>query len=253
MRRTTRTMRGLLAVLAGVACLGAVAYAATPHPHGPTPGSAPKAERSQGVASLPKPKITMHPDKLATSTNAKFAFTVRSGKPRFQCHLDGRPWSVCQAPVSFSKLAAGSHSFSVRSTGPRGKHSKTARFRWQVLEPKDFSITPQLGGLGALYPGAPAQALPLTLTNPNPVPILITSLQVRATADPPGCGSAENLVLSGSSASSTAPIKVPANGTVSLPAPGATAPSIQLRDLPVSQDACQRAQFPLSFSGTARG
>lgn len=249
--RTTRTMRGLLAVLAGVAGLGAVAYAATPR--SPNPGSAPKAERSQGVASLPKPKITMHPDKLATSTNAKFAFTVRSGKPRFQCRLDGRPWSACQAPVSFGKLAAGSHSFSVRSAGPRGKHSKTARFRWQVLEPKDFSITPQLGGLGALYPGAPAQALPLTITNPNSVPILVTSLQVKATADPPGCGSAENLVLSGSSASSAAPIKVPASGSVSLPAPGASAPSIQLRDLPVSQDACQRAQFPLAFSGTARG
>jgi len=85
------------------------------------------------------------------------------------------------------------------------------------------------------------------------VPILVTSLQVRATADPPGCGSTENLVLSGSSASSAAPIKVPANGSVSLPAPGASAPSIQLRDLPVSQDACQRAQFPLAFSGTARG
>ncbi|HEX4463962.1 MAG TPA: hypothetical protein VH042_04900 [Solirubrobacterales bacterium] len=252
--RTTRTTRGLLAVLVGIAAgLGAVAYAAAPHHEGPTPGSAPKAERSQGVASLPKPKITMHPEKLATSTNAKFSFTVRAGKPRFQCRLDGRPWSACQAPASFSKLAAGSHSFSVRSSGPRGKHSKTARFRWQVLEPKDFSIVPQLGGLGALYPGAPAQALPLTLTNPNPVPILVTSLQVRATADPPGCGSAENLVLNGSSASSAAPIKVPANGSVSLPAAGASAPSIQLRDLPVSQDACQRAQFPLAFSGTARG
>jgi hypothetical protein len=249
-----RTTRGvLLTLLAVIVGLGAVAYAATPKKHNPTPGSTSKAGRSQGTGSLPKPKITMHPDKQATSTNAKFGFTAGSGKPRFQCRLDGRPWSACQPPVSFSKLAAGSHSFSVRSVGPRGKHSKAARFRWQVLEPKDFSITPQLAGLGALYPGAPAQALPLTITNPNSVPILVTSLQVRATADPPGCGSAENLVLSGSSASSTAPIKVPANGTVSLPAPDASAPSIQLRDLPVSQDACRRAQFPLAFSGIARG
>jgi hypothetical protein len=195
----------------------------------------------------------MHPDKLATSTNAKFSFAVRSGKLRFQCRLDGRPWGACRAPISFSKLAAGSHGFSVRSAGPRGKHSKAARFRWQVLEPKDFSITPRLENLGTLYPGAPAQALPLTIANPNPVPIFITGLQVRATADPPGCGSAENLVLNGSSASGAAPIEVPANGTVSLPAPGASAPSIQLRDLPVSQDACQRAPFPLAFSGTARG
>ena len=110
----------------------------------------------------------MHPDKLATSTNAKFGFTVRAGKPRFQCRLDGRPWSACQAPVSFSKLAAGSHSFSVRSVGPRGKHSKTARFRWQVLEPKDFSITPQLGGLGALYPGAPGSGAAADDHQPEP-------------------------------------------------------------------------------------
>jgi hypothetical protein len=246
-----RTMRGVLVVLASIAGLGAVAYAASPQ--SPNPGSAPKTERSQAVGSLPKPKITMHPDKLATSTNARFSFTVRAGKPRFQCRLDSRPWSPCQAPVSFSKLASGSHSFSVRSVGARKKHSKTTRFRWQVLEPKEFSITPRLGGLGALYPGAPAQALPLTITNPNPVPIFVTSLQVRATADPAGCGSAENLVLSGASASSAAPIEVPAGGSMSLPVPGASAPSIQLRDLPVSQDACQRAQFPLAFSGTARG
>ena len=246
-----RTMRGMLAVLAGIAGLGAVAYAATPQSS--RPGSASETKRSQAGGSLPKPKITMHPDKLATSTNAKFSFTVRTGKAHFQCRLDGRPWSACQAPLSFSKLTPGSHSFSVRSVGPRRKHSKTARFRWQVLEPKDFSITPRLGGLGALYPGAPAQALPLTITNPNPVPIFVTSLRVRAAADPPGCGSAENLVLGGSSASSAAPIEVPASGSVSLPAPGASAPTIQLRDLPVSQDACQRAQFPLAFFGTARG
>ncbi len=246
-----RTMRGMLAVLAAVAGLGAVAYAAGPH--GPTPGSALKKKRSRGGGSLPKPRITMHPDKLATSASAKFRFTARGHKRRFQCRLDGGHWRNCRAPVSYGKLTAGSHSFSVRSVSARKRHGKAARFRWQVLEAKNFSIAPQLGGLGALYPGAPAQALPLTISNPNPVPIYVTSLQVRATADPPGCGSAENLILSGSSASASAPIAVPANGSVSLPAAGASAPSIQLRDLPVSQDACRRAQFPLAFSGTARG
>lgn len=249
-----RATRGaLIALLAGVVGLGAVAYAAVPQKHDHTPGSAPKAERSQGVASLPKPMITMHPEKLATSTSAKFGFTVRSGKPRFQCKLDGRAWSACQAPVSYSKLAVGSHSFSVRSVGARKRHSKTARFRWQVLEPRDFSITPQLGSLVALFPGAPAQALPLTIANPNPVPILITSITVSASASPPGCASAENLILTGASASSANPIQVPANGSISLPGPGGSAPTIGLRDLPVSQDACQGTQFPLSFSGTARG
>jgi len=245
-----RTMRGVLAVLAGIAGLGAVAYAATPR--GNAPDSTVKP-RGQGTGSLPKPKITMHPDKLAVSTSAKFTFAGRGGKARFQCRLDGRSWSACQAPVTFSKLAPGSHSFSVRSAGARGRHSRAARFRWQVLEPKGFSIAPQLADLNPLLPGAPAQPLPLVIANPNPVPIFVTSLQVRATADPADCASAENLVLSESSASSGAPIKVPASGSVSLPAPGASAPSIQLRDLPVNQDACQRTRFPLAFSGTARG
>jgi hypothetical protein len=155
--------------------------------------------------------------------------------------------------VSYSKLAVGSHSFSVRSVGARRKHSKTARFRWQVLEPKNFTITPQLGSLGALFPGAPAQALPLTIANPNSVPILVTAITVSASASPPGCDSAENLILSGASASSANPIEVPANGSISLPGPKSSAPTISLRDLPVSQDACQGAQFPLAFSGTARG
>lgn len=249
-----RATRGvLLALLAGIIGLGAVAYAAVPQKQSPSPGSAPKPERSQGAGSLPKPKITMHPDKLATKTTAKFGFTVRGSKPRFQCKLDSRAWSACQTPVSYSKLAVGSHSFWVRSVGARKKYSQAARFRWQVLEPKDFSITPQLGGLGALFPGAPAQALPLTIANPNPVPILVTNITVSASASPPGCASGENLILGGASASSASPIQVPANGSVSLPGPGGSPPTIGLRDLPVSQDACQGAQFPLSFSGTARG
>jgi hypothetical protein len=246
-----RTARGVVAVLAAIAGLGAIAYAAAPR--GPTPGSTAKPERIQGAGSLPKPKITMHPNKLATSTRAKFDFGARAGKPRFQCRLDSRSWSTCQAPAVYTKLAVGSHSFSVRVLGARGRHGSAARFRWRVLEPMDFSIAPQLAALGALYPGAPAQALPLTITNPNPVPIFVTSLQVKSTADPAGCGSAENLLLSGSSASAATPIRVPAGGSLSLPAPGASAPSIQLRDLPVNQDACQRSQFSLSFSGTARG
>lgn len=245
-----RATRGVIALLAGIAGLSAVAYAAVPHGH--VHGSAPREERSRSVASLSRPKIAMHPDRLATSTSAKFSFAVRGGRPRFQCRLDNRPWTACRAPLSFVKLRVGSHSFSVRVTA-RGHHGKAVRFRWRVLKPMDFSITPRLAGLGALYPGAPAQALPLTIANPNPVPILVTSLQVRATSDPPGCGSAENLVLSDSSASSASPLEVPAGGSVSLPAPGVAAPSIQMRDLPVNQDACQRSRFPLAFSGTARG
>lgn len=246
-----RTTHGVLALLAGIVGLGAVAYAAAPDD--PTPRPTPTLERGGGNGPLPRPKITMHPDKLATTTSAKFGFAVRGRAPRFQCRLDGRSWTVCQAPVAFRRLTAGSHSFSVRVLAARGRHGKASSFRWRVLEPMNFSISPQLAGLGALYPGAPAQALPLTISNPNPVPIFVTSLTANATANPLGCPSVENLILIESSASSASPIKVPANGSLSLPGPAGAAPAIQLRDLPVSQDACQKVQFPLSFSGTARG
>ena len=116
-----------------------------------------------------------------------------------------------------------------------------------------FSIAPLLSSLSALHPGAPPTALPLVIANPNSVPIFVTGLSVTVTADPVGCASAENLVLGQSGASSAAPIEIPAGGSVSVPSPGASAPTIQLRDLPVNQDACQNARFPLEFSGSARG
>jgi hypothetical protein len=233
-----------------VGCLGAVAYAAAPH--GPA-GPAPSPERNQGAVPLPRPSITKHPDKLATSARAGFGFSAGGRALRFQCRLDGRAWTACRSPASYGKLRVGSHTFSVRALGRDGRHSRGARFRWRVLEPKDFSIEPQLGGLSALYPGAPPLALPLVIANPNPVPIFVTSLRASAAADPLGCTSADNLLLAGSSASPSAPIKVPAGKSVSLPSQGASAPTIQLRDLPVNQDTCQGARFPLSFSGEARG
>jgi hypothetical protein len=241
--------RGAFALVGIAGCFAAAAYAATPQV---LERPASDRERDGTGGSLPKPSITQHPDKLATSASAKFGFRVRSGKLRFQCRLDGRDWTACQAPVLFNKLAVGSHSFSVRVTA-RGRRGKPARFSWRVLQPKDFSIEPRLSGLGPLYPGAPPQPLPLVLSNPNPVPIIVTGLIARTTADPAGCASAQNLALSASSASKTSPIRVPANRSVSLPGPEGSPPAIRLRDLPVSQDACQRAQFPLAFSGTAKG
>jgi hypothetical protein len=197
--------------------------------------------------------ITQHPNKLATARGARFSFSARGRNPRFRCRLDSSAWSACQSPATFTKLVAGTHRFSVRTVGQGGSHSRATRFRWRVLEPKDFSIVPQLANFGALYPGAPPLPLPLTIANPNPVPILVTSLSAAASADPLGCISAENLAFTASSASSATPIRVPAGGSVTLPAPGASPPAIQLRDLPINQDGCQNAAFPLAFAGKARG
>ena len=104
---------------------------------------------------------------------------------------------------------------------------------------------------GRLYPGALPLGIPLTLSNPNSVPIHVTRVTVAVTSGPIGCDTATNARLQQSNASDAIPVEVPANGAVTLPAEGVSAPTIQLVDRPVNQDACTNATFPLRFSGSA--
>jgi hypothetical protein len=99
-----------------------------------------------------------------------------------------------------------------------------------------------------LYPGAAALAIPVKLTNPNSVPIFVTSLTVSFVA-PSGCSSAWFQIAQ--STISTTGVQVPANGSVTLPAPGATAPTIQMVDSHTLQDACKGANLTLSYTGSA--
>lgn len=244
--RASRPAAALLAALTG--CLGAVAYAATPR-HAAHPAA---GQGGSPAGALAKPTLQRHPGRLAVSAAATFSFRAK-GDPRLECRLDGRAWKGCRSPVAFAGLSAGSHRFAVRAIGSRGSHGGAARFRWRVLEPRDFSIAPRFGDLRALYPGAAPQPLPLTISNPNPVAIFVTSVTVATTGDPSSCRGADNLTLAPAGVSPSASLRVPPHGSVDLPAAGVAAPSIQLRDLPVNQDACQGATFPLAFSGSARG
>jgi len=253
---TTRAVPALVVVggcLAAVAAYAATGPASGAPPAGPS-GEALRRSAPQPASGRPsRPLLTRHPGKTSTSTTAGFSFRAPRGAPRFQCRFDGSRWKRCRAPYVLSGLAPGEHSFSVRAVDRRGRRSAATRFRWRLFEPKAFTVEPRLSSLGDLYPGAPAQVLPVVLKNPNPVPILVTGLRVAATADPEGCESAANLELTPSSVSPAAPLAVPAEGSASLPAPGASAPAIALRDLPVDQDACQGARFPLTFPGEAHG
>lgn len=238
----------MLLALALLAGLAAVAYAATPRGG----GSHGDGGRRPGAPRAWRAAIYRHPDRLSLSTDARLEFGAGRRAQRFQCRLDGSGWKACRTPLSLTALKPGRHSFAVRALDRRDRPSAAAGFRWRVLEPKNFAIVPP-ARIGALYPGAPATPLAVTIENPNPVPIFVTELRVSATDDPPGCASAENLSLLPAGLSKAAPLRVPAGGSASLPAPGASAPSIQLRNLPVNQDACQNARFPLAFSGKARG
>jgi Bacterial Ig-like domain len=199
----------------------------------------------------PAPRLTATPSDPTTATTATFAFTDGEPGVHYQCELDD-DWAPCTSPRTYSGLDTGRHSFSVRALDAAGNASRATSFSWTITRPsnRDFSISGNASAL--LYPGAPARPIALTLTNPNPVAIYVTSVQVAVTASTvAACSPATNLALTQSSASSAAPVRVPAGGSVTLPAQGATAPTIRMVNLPVNQDACKNARFTLSYSGSA--
>jgi hypothetical protein len=169
-------------------------------------------------------------------------------------------------------LAPGAHTFRVRARTRAGRLSRPASYTWTIgagtPSPPSTSSSPpsspsapaspagqsfSISGspTGALYPGGSPLTIPLTLRNPAGVPIDVTALTVAVTGSPAGCEGAQNLTVTQSGVSAAAPVVVPANGSVTLPAQGVSAPTIGLLDLPINQDACKGATFSLSYTGSA--
>jgi hypothetical protein len=289
-------IRAAIALLAGSACLGAVAYAASGAGSRevglakrqvavgvPRPVTSP-----QGDERAPRVRLIEVPAESSATADPQFRFNVparakatdesppsatpgtepAAPRRRFQCRLDGGRWTGCASPHRLAGLAPGAHDFAVRALDRDGRPGSEAGYGWQIVaaavavaeeqaveeQPAEgiaFSIE-QVGTLALLYPGDPAQQVPLAIHNPNPAQIEVTSLTVAVAASPPGC-TAENFALTASNASEATPLLVPAEGTVDLPAASASAPAIALLDLPVNQNACQGAELELSLRGEARG
>ncbi|HEY1358244.1 MAG TPA: right-handed parallel beta-helix repeat-containing protein [Thermoleophilaceae bacterium] len=73
----------------------------------------------------PETKIVYGPHASTTSTSAGFAFRSSEARSRFQCRLDGAPWSSCASPKAYTHLAAGKHSFQVRAIDAAGNVDRT--------------------------------------------------------------------------------------------------------------------------------
>lgn len=255
--------KALMALIGATGCLAAVAYAASSEDVAPSRTTPPAPRRSTAMASTaaaaghgvrraPKPRIAKAPTSGSPSSEAEFRLFDRKSGVGYRCKLDRAKWKACGVRIRYRNLAVGAHRFLVRASAPGMRPSSAARFSWNRAEPKGFSITPQLSGLAPLYPGDAPQPLPVVLSNPNSEPIFVTSLRVEA-GGPDGCSGVENLQLNAAGTSMSTPVVVPAGGSVTLPAQGVAAPTIAMRELPVSQDACQGAGLPLRFSGEAHG
>src|SRR5204863_50680 len=88
------------------------------------------------------PSITASPSNPSNTAAPSFSFTGEASAT-FQCQLDSGGYSSCTAPKSYSGLAEGSHTFSVKQTDQAGNQSATtASYTWTVdTTAPDTSIT----------------------------------------------------------------------------------------------------------------
>ena len=80
--------------------------------------------------------ITSQPDAAMTTADASFGFTASMPGGTFLCSLDGAAETACTSPQSYTGLANGNHTFSVRSVEAGGTQDPSpATYSWSVAVP----------------------------------------------------------------------------------------------------------------------
>lgn len=207
---------------------------------------------SLDTVAPPRPNMTGRPGDPDPYDTATFVWSVSEAGVSFECKDDGGPWSPCTSPHVRTNLTKGGHTFRVRTVDAAGNVSPTADWEWRVTQQSGlpFTVTGNLTGL--LAPGL-SGTLALKVANPNNVPIFVTALTVtvQGASTKPGCNGPANLQIQQSNVSVAAPLTVPANGQVTLPSGGVTAPQVLMKNLPTNQDACKGATFTFTYGGSA--
>jgi hypothetical protein len=201
----------------------------------------------------PRPLLVQKPSDPSASDSATFAFSDREAGASFECQLDGAAYAACTSPRTYGGLSAATHRFAVRAVDAAGNRSGAVEYAWSVVPStsgQPFTLSGGYGGL--LYPGRTAD-LALRVANPNGEAILVTDIVVtiQPGSTKPGCDGPANLQLTQSNVSAANPLTVPANGSVTLPSGGVSAPQVTMRNLATNQDACKGATFSFAYSGSS--
>jgi hypothetical protein len=201
----------------------------------------------------PRPQITQDPGHRTSAYRVTFAFTDSEAGVTFECRLDKRAdWTACPSPTSYDGLPEDGYQFEVRAIDAAGNAGNSDKFEFKVTVEPATTFTMSGSAPGRLYPGAAATPIAVKLTNANASAISVTALTVTLSASglPAGC-SAGWFAFAPSSLSPATPVVVPAGGSVTLPAQGQTAPTIQMLESGTNQDACRNAQLTLRYTGSA--
>ncbi len=89
----------------------------------------------EGVPDFPAPDtfIVSHPDPLTNQTDATFEFDSEPQASSFECRLDGGAWEECESPHTYTGLAEGDRTFSVRGRDPIGQTDPDPpSFAWTI-------------------------------------------------------------------------------------------------------------------------
>jgi hypothetical protein len=78
--------------------------------------------------SPPDTSIASAPAHVPVEGSPAFEFSSSEEASRFECQLDAGAWEPCYSPVSFTNLAVGAHSFSVRAID-RGRNTDASPAR----------------------------------------------------------------------------------------------------------------------------
>ncbi|MGA9522471.1 MAG: Ig-like domain-containing protein, partial [Myxococcaceae bacterium] len=115
----------------------------------------------------PDTALTAGPPAITNDPAATFAFSSTSSGAVFECSLDAAAFAPCTSPASYSGLAEGPHSFSVRATDDVGNVDPTpANWTWTVdlTAPQPPDVTTPAPGtfVASATPGLEGTAEPGT-------------------------------------------------------------------------------------------
>jgi large repetitive protein len=97
-------------------------------------GADPTPATATWTIALPVPDTTINagPSGTVGVRTATFEFTSTQAGSTFQCALDNAVFATCATPVTYSGLADGSHTFSVRAVSVNGIDATPATRTWTV-------------------------------------------------------------------------------------------------------------------------